>query len=224
MALSRVHITTDGDPPIEIQASGSSRVFFNPSQYSIEKKVHWTQTRSRGLDLPQLQFDAGGSRTLSLSLTFDTYGASPPTDVRQLTRQVAQLAEVVSGLDRPPVCTVTWGPAVDRFAGLPFVGVVESLSQKFTLFLEDGTPVRASIDVQFREVESPEKQLKRKARRRSSPIQSRTRVFRQGDSLWSIAAAEYRDPARWRPIAEANGITNPLRIEPGTVLLIPSVD
>jgi hypothetical protein len=222
MALKRIVIKTDaGDI---IQASADSRLFFNPNQYTLQKKVNWKEGQRRGLDLPQIQFDSGGPRSFGLSLQFDTYGMVPAKDVRALTRVIAQLAEVAEGKYRPPVCTVFWGPDGDRFAGLPFVGVVESLTQKFTLFLDDGTPVRAMLEVQFREIEDPEHQLKRTQRKRSSPIQARARVVRQGDSLWSLAAAEYGDPARWRPIAEANGIVNPRVLEPGRQLILPSVE
>jgi len=222
MALEHVLIETDTDPSEQIQAAGTARVFFNPNQYTLQKRVNWRETKSRGLDLPQVQFDGGGPRSFALTLVFDSYESR--TDVRALTRQVAKLAEVAPGLDRPPVCKITWGPAGDRFAGLPFIGVVESLTQKFTLFLDNGTPVRATLDVQFKEIESPEKQLKRTPRKRSSPLQAKTRVVQQGDSLWGIAAKEYGDPARWRPIARANGIVNPRVLQPGAALFIPSVE
>jgi nucleoid-associated protein YgaU len=44
---------------------------------------------------------------------------------------------------------------------------------------------------------------------------------RRNDTLHSIAAEEYRDPALWRHIAKANGIVNPRDLKPGTVLTIP---
>ncbi|MFQ5881386.1 MAG: LysM peptidoglycan-binding domain-containing protein [Candidatus Methylomirabilales bacterium] len=221
MALTRVVIKTDADETI--QASADTRIFFNPNQYALQKRVNWKERKGRGMDLPQVQFDSGGARSLSLSLMFDTYEGR--TDVREFTKQVAKLAEVAEGKDRPPVCTITWGPdAVHPYAGLPFQGVVESLTQKFTLFLDNGTPVRATLDVQFKGIEDPERQLKRTPRKRSSPLQAKTRVVRQGDSLWGIAAAEYGNPSKWRPIAEANNVINPRELEPGQVLIIPSLE
>jgi nucleoid-associated protein YgaU len=44
---------------------------------------------------------------------------------------------------------------------------------------------------------------------------------RRGDTLSGIAAAEYGDPALWRPIARANGIVDPRHVEPGRELTIP---
>jgi len=220
MALTRVVI--ESDTGLKIQASANTRVCFNPTQYEMQRRVDWKELPTRGADFPQLQFDKGGPRSLTMSLQFDTYESKQ--DVRTLTGEVAKLAEVDGQKSRPPVCTITWGPVVEPYAGLPFKGVLESLTQKFTLFLEDGTPVRATLDVQFKEGESPARQRRRNPRARQSPVEPKRRVVRQGDTLWSIAAAEYGTPAQWRPVARANVITNPRLLDPGTELIIPSVE
>lgn len=219
MALTRVLIETDTG--LKVQASADTRIFFNPTEYQIRRRVDWKELENRGADFPQLQFNKGGARTLSMSLLFDTYESRQ--DVRTFTSQIARLAEVDGQKGRPPVCTITWGPTVDPYAGLPFKGVLESLSQKFTLFLENGTPVRATLDVQFKEGEALARQRRRNPRAKGSPQEPKRRVVKQGDALWSIAAEEYGDPAKWRPIASTNGVTNPHALEPGTELIIPSL-
>jgi hypothetical protein len=219
MALTRVFIETDTG--LKVQASADTRIFFNPHEYQLQKRVDWKELKNRGADFPQLQFDKGGPRSLTMSLTFDTYESQE--DVRQYTSQVAKLAEVDGQKERPPVCTITWGPTVDPYAGLPFKGVLESLSQKFTMFLADGTPVRATLDVQFKEGEAPARQRRRNPRGSGSPLEPKRRVVREGDALWRIAAEEYGDPAQWRPIAVANNITTPRALDPGTELIIPSI-
>jgi nucleoid-associated protein YgaU len=227
MALARVVIETNKfqkkGKKEKIEASADARLFFNPNQYQLQRKVDWKEQKSK-TTTPLLQFDKGGPRSLSLSLQFDTYGSDPPQDVRQLTSQIAKLGEIDSESGRPPVCTVFWGPTVDPYAGLPFTGVVEGITQKFTMFLADGTPVRATVDVQFKEGESSEKQTKRTPPPRGSPLQPKIRVVQQGDTLWSIAATEYGNPAQWRAIAIANRIITPRYLESGTVLLIPSME
>ena len=44
-----------------------------------------------------------------------------------------------------------------------------------------------------------------------------------GQTLASIANYEYGDPHKWRPIAEANGIEDPSRMVPGSILIIPAL-
>ena len=50
---------------------------------------------------------------------------------------------------------------------------------------------------------------------------TKTYLVARGDTLSSIAGAEYGDPAAWRPIAAANRIVNPRRLEPGSRIVIP---
>ena len=43
-----------------------------------------------------------------------------------------------------------------------------------------------------------------------------------GDTLASVAYAEYGDPTQWRALAAYNGIDDPQRVRTGTTLLLPS--
>ena len=87
------------------------------------------------------------------------------------------------------------------------------------MFLADGMPVRAKVDVTFKSVYDIE------TGKRYSPFESpdrtKVRIVVQGETLWSIAAQEYGDPKYWRVIARENGILNPLEISEGAVLKLP---
>jgi nucleoid-associated protein YgaU len=48
-------------------------------------------------------------------------------------------------------------------------------------------------------------------------------TVRAGDSLQSIAYEHYRDATRWREIAEANGIDDPMHLGSGVALTVPLV-
>ena len=49
-------------------------------------------------------------------------------------------------------------------------------------------------------------------------------VVQDGDTLQSVAHKTYGDPNRWRLIAEANGIDNPLHLRRGKPLNLPRLD
>ena len=49
----------------------------------------------------------------------------------------------------------------------------------------------------------------------------RTRTMVDGDTLASIAFGEYRNANMSRALAIANGIDDPMRVRPGTTLLVP---
>ncbi len=101
-----------------------------------------------------------------------------------------------------------------------FVAVVTSLTQKFTLFDADGTPVRAVVTIAFQQLQDTA-ELARQNPTSGGVAADRVWTVTDGDTLASIAYREYGDPARWRLIAAANGLTTVRRLSPGAVLVIP---
>jgi len=202
MEFQRIQITPEGQNTFE--------VLFNPTQYSVDKGNTIAQAAIPGLEAPILQYVHGNMQTLSMDLFFDTYEEG--TDVTKKTDQIYDLLYIDPSTHAPPVCSLRWG----KFS---FCGVLDHVSGKFTLFLADGTPVRATLSVVFNEYIDVDVLVK------EQPTQSadhrKNRVVRAGDRIDNIAAEEYGDPAKWRPIAEANGLDNPWRLQPGYVLIIP---
>ena len=66
-----------------------------------------------------------------------------------------------------------------------------------------------------------EAQLTKK--KRNSPDHTKRRTLKQGETLALIASEEYDNPAEWRRIADANNISDPRDVKPGTVLTIPPI-
>jgi hypothetical protein len=201
-------------------------VLFNPTEYSLEKSNTYQSTSLPGLANPVTQFVAGTADTLTMELFFDTYTKSSrhssvkaSEDVRKYSGKIAALLDIDPELHAPPICEFTWGPPLGSPEGIQFIGIIEKLSQKFTFFLDDGTPVRATLNVTFKEYKTVEQQLQEIARQ--SADRTKRVVFREGDSLWLFASNEYRDPTEWRVIADNNRIDNPRRVEPGTELELP---
>jgi Contractile injection system tube protein/LysM domain len=147
-----------------------------------------------------------------MDLFFDTY--EQQADVRNYTNKIYGLLGIKSDTHVPPICTFIWG-------NFTFTCVLERVGGRFTLFLADGTPVRATLSVTFKEFIEVEMEVRRTPT--ESADHTKTRSVQRGDTLSSIAAAEYGDSARWRPIAETNRIDNPRVLEPGRLLVIPPV-
>lgn len=190
---------------------------FNPDELSFSSSVGWSKQNAKGRDVPELQFTTSEPRSLSVKLLFDTYDTPDPgkLDVRrEYTDRILKLTLVDNVTHRPPVCRLQWGEAKELFQG-----VLERLDQKFTMFMDNGTPVRATLSCTFKEWRLNEEDRKRQGLE-SSDI-AKTRIVKRGDTLSSIAAEEYLNPALWRPIGLANGIDDPLRLEPGRALLVP---
>jgi nucleoid-associated protein YgaU len=199
---------------------------FNPSQLSYQKTLSWERVEpaaSKTHPSGTLQHRSTSPETLTVELFFDAYAAgeggplgpfaprAANVGVVGMTDQVARLAQFDAELHRPPVCTIAWGKQT------LFRGVLQQLSRTFLLFLEDGTPVRASLNCTFLEAEGEVSA----ARELHSADVAKTYVVRPGDTLAGIAASAYGDASQWRRIAEANRIDDPRRLAPGRTLSIP---
>ncbi|WP_248926125.1 CIS tube protein [Paenibacillus hamazuiensis] len=193
--------------------SQTIEVLFNPNEYSISAGNRFGRDTVPGLSGSILQFISGESMTLTMDLFFDTYEKG--TDVRDHTMQIVNLLNIDKDLHTPPICQFVWGT-------MDFKGVLEKVNQKYTMFLGDGTPVRATLNVTFRSTETVIKQQKRTSKQ--SADRTKERQLKQGEQLWHISQEEYESPAYWRQIAQANGIDNPRDVKPGAQLIVPRLE
>lgn len=120
-------------------------VYFNPKEITIDKPVPWQKHKNVEGDEPTLEFTAAEPKTLACELMFDMFeerGDVYETYISQLEK----LALIDDTHKRPPLCTFTWGSKMPVFKG-----VVESLNVKYTLFLPDGTPCRATVNLKMKQ-------------------------------------------------------------------------
>lgn len=187
---------------------------FNPSEISIQQNVNWNAQPTAQRDVVNQQHTNAEPATLTLELFFDTFEAG--TDVRDHTSKIEKLSaiETHGNIHRPPICKLSWGDF-----GVFFQGTLQSLSQRFTMFLSTGRPVRATLQCTFKQWRSDSEEIQR-IDANSADVEKRYTVQR-GDSLHSIAFEEFRDPKLWRPIADANRIDDPRQLTPGIILRIP---
>jgi Contractile injection system tube protein/LysM domain len=201
-----------------IRPKGDPIVFlFNPTQYSLDASNQIAEIGVPGLRAPVLQFVRGGARTLSLDLLLDAYeqrelGGRTIDDVTDLADSVYALLTPTAETGAPPICMFGWK---DRRLQC----IVERVSGRFTVFRADGAPLRATLSVGLREYVDAAVVVRRDAAVPGGA--GSTRVVQRGDTLSAIAQQVYGDMNRWREIASANGISNPRKLQPGTVLVIP---
>jgi hypothetical protein len=210
---------------LEIEGGQTLTCLFNPNEYAISKANAWTVKPVVGSSLPSPQFSGGHARELTLNLLFD---ADPESgDVTSATDALFGMMEVSSSLAagrrnqaRPPTITFAWGTFTS------FKAVCSRLNVQFILFKPDGTPIRATAALTLIQVEKDPRSGQGTPAKAQNPTtrateRMRVHIVRAGDSLQSIAYAQYGDPGRWRTIAQANGIDNPMSLQRGAELSVP---
>ena len=196
----------------------SVNCMFNPFEYTVAKTNTFDESPQNNSDTPQGEFFKSGSQTLRLKLNFDTYetGEDVSRETNKLwkfmmtkTQEAANQNEKIE----PPQVAFEWGV-------FKFVSYITMMTQKFTLFKNDGTPVRAEVDATFTQYTDVNDYPSQNPTSGGGPIERIWNVI-AGDRLDTIAAEVYRDASKWRLIAYQNNIVNPLVIRPGTKLRIP---
>ena len=201
-----------------VETSDKIECQFNPTDYTITKTNNWDFDPERGEDQPKLDFQGGKEKELTLKLFFDT--SLEGYDVRHETNKLLKLMEVhekltdkQSGRGRPPRVMCQWGDV--EF----FEAVIKEVSLQFTLFRDNGTPVRANVTAIFGQAQE-EHMWRPQNPTTSGKYGHKHWVVKEGDTIDSIAFSEYDDSAMWRYIADINGLKNPRKLKPGQILVI----
>ena len=142
---------------------------YNPAQIQFEESANWSASWSNKESMQTYEFSGGTGRSVSLELLFDGLEGSPGgRNVK--TAHVDQLARLLQVIDpdgseatrRPPLVALAWGTGMPRFTG-----VLASLSTRLTMFLPDGTPVRATCAIKL--LEASREALDRRPTNRMAP-------------------------------------------------------
>ncbi len=202
-------------PGLEVQ--------FNPTEYTLNKANQVAEVTIPGLDSPILQFVRGQAETLTLDLFFDSTDGgfdSNATPVTLRTDEFYGLIKIENDMHAPPILLVTWGgvwfPGGSRSR---FKCVVESVRQRFTLFSDEGVPLRATLTVTLKEYKTLTQQLYEL--NLLSADHTKAHIVQEGDTLSRIAFQAYGDAASWRAVADENRLVDPLDLETGRILRLP---
>ena len=191
---------------------------FNPKEVTIAKTAEWKRdaaTKAKKASPPQ--FTGAGPCKLTVEMFFDAT-ASQDGSVVEAVEQLFSCCiptEESAGQNKPspPLVVLHWG-AISSFPAF-----VTSVSAKYTLFNGEGLPIRALVSVAMEEM--PSEPFRQNPTSGSANVR-RVRRTVAGDTLASVAYAEYGDPAQWRALAAFNGIDDPQRVRTGTTLLLPA--
>lgn len=120
----------------------------------------------------------------------------------------------------PPELTFQWGPPL---IGFMYTVRMKTVSVTYKRFTSAGVPIRAEISLTMDEVPSLLATLPQNPTSGGQPGR-RAHTVGHGETLQTIATANYGNPNAWRRIAEVNGIKDPSRVRPGATVYLPNPD
>ena len=208
----KAELAIDGGPTLEC--------YFNPTEYSLSKSNEWKYENVTGTSFTEPEFTGGQPRQMELSLLFDQSFPPYTMTVRAATAALLDAMEVPSGQSGgtptavPPFITFQWGALI-------FKGACTSLTCAYKLFRPDGEPIRADVKLTLKQAAATIKGQNPTTRAQAG---FGMHTVKDGDTLPSISYRAYGDATRWRLIAEANGVDNPLHLRRGSSLSLPALE
>jgi nucleoid-associated protein YgaU len=209
-------IATDNGLPIDRLAFS-----YNPTQVQTSKTATWRRPTTRGAQSATTpEFTGAEPQTIEMELFFDAWN-DPVGDVSSSVNKLLGWTKPTAlsrtrGRPSPPVLMIQWGLSQ---AFSDFRGYLKSAHATYTMFRVDGGPIRATCTITMEEVPTeagPQNPTS------GSPDSRRSRLLGDGDSLASVAYAEYGDASLWRGLAAFNGVDDPFSVGAGARLLVPS--
>jgi nucleoid-associated protein YgaU len=205
---------------LQIDKGATLKCYFNPTEYSVTKANTWNYKEVTGKSFAPPTFGGGQPRQMELSLLFDQTFPPYTMPVKASTAALLDAMEVPKGKTAgspsaaPPFITFHWG-------GLVFKGACTSLTVTYKLFSPTGDPLRADVKLTLKQAEDTVQGQNPTTRAAAGYGVHRVR---DGDTLPSISYDAYGDATKWRLIAEANGVDNPLHLRRGTPLSLPRLE
>ena len=194
---------------------------FNPSKIEINAGASWEQpTKAGSKKASDPQFKGTTPATMALELILDQW------DVRNKSRNVIADVNTLISWTRPTTSArgakKPQPPKVRLEWALPwFDCYVVSVKATYTMFDETGVPVRATVSLQLKEFGTKDAKQNPTS---GSLAGHQSHLVVEGDSLPLLAHRYYEKAEYWRGVAIANGIDDPLRVRPGTRILLPPLE
>lgn len=224
-----VRVGSDKDAAWLAEADDANKIYFdfNPGQITIshtakeEKDPANKEQPALGADgqttvfvSPEAQLAAAGITTVKLdNIVFDGPGVRETCSQMLNWSYPRKNAVGRAEPDKPqlPLLKFKWGI-------LAFSGTLQQVNVVYKKFSSKGTPTRAGVSLSLSQFNIPHQ----KTNPTSGGLPGRrTHIVISGQSLPAIATTGYGAPGDWRALAYANGIDDPLRVRPGTLLYLP---
>jgi hypothetical protein len=227
------------DPPQPSDAPADTyTVQVNPSSYSLNHRLNYSYHRGQGFSAGEAVYSDSPPIHLEFEFLFDGTGVIPkpaplgdiplvgaiasalspdaPFVVMDEIKKFNTIVYDYSGkIHRPRALLLVWGSLV-------FPCVLTSLDYRFTLFAEDGTPLRAVAKCVFCESMPGAERVRRDDA--TSPDLTHLRDVTGGDTLPLLAYDIYGNAQLYLEVARVNKLINFRSLRPATRLSFPPLD
>lgn len=188
---------------------------FAPEKYDTMEQQTVLRLLMAGNHEPESQYGGSQGEDFSFEVVIDATGAGGSKRDVDSDLSALQSATGYNGsLHQINFLTIVWGKFIRT-------AVLRGLTVKYTLFKPDGTPLRATVTLQFRK--HVPRLISLLQARLSSPDLTQERIVRRGDRLDLLCQRHYRDQRHYLSVAQANNLTSFRFLAEGAELVLPPI-
>ncbi len=198
-------------------------VQYNPLTFKNSYEIAREKVCIVGSSNSEMKFAQIESPDLNFEFTLDATGASPNSftgfvNDKNIEKLVNKFLEVCYYIDsethQPHYIEISYGKMLHKT-------VFKSCEIKYTLFENDGTPLRAVISAKFQAVEN--KELVWRKLDQHSPDLTHKRIVKDKDTVIAMSNKIYERNDLYQEVARFNGLNNFRSVVTGSELFFPSL-
>jgi LysM repeat protein len=219
MGLEKLTIKAYEDSAFKKQVGEDFQVYINPEKYTHSYEIKYTQRQAQGSNGPSPDFNKIQKDKVNFELIFDGTGVVPspvPGGVSTVEKQIETFKNLVfnyhGNVHSPNFVLLSW-------ASLYFKCRLSTLNINYTLFMSDGSPLRARATAAFIGF-TDEVQLALEAEN-TSPDLTHILTVKAGDTLPLMCYDIYGSSIYYWQVASINGLTDFRKLVVGTQLVFP---
>lgn len=210
----------------ERRQTGTKKVYqlpVNPETYTQNLQVEYDNRRGHGSDAAELRYKSTKPRELRFEFIFDDtqtiegYGQKGKSLTTQMNEFLSTVYDIDGVIHRPRFLEIHWGQ-------FEFPCLLKTLDINYTLFHENGDPIRAKLNATFAYYQTTEES--QRERRNNSPDLTHRRLVQPGERLDLMTYKIYNDSKYVLQVADANELTSIRNIRPlvGREIQFPPLD
>jgi len=208
----------------------SFEAMFNPESYKHTFKNEYYVDQGMNSTGVELQFSYAQPQLLAIKLVLDGTGVqelgvvraanllfnSKKTDVSEQVKEFLKLCVEYKGtIHQPAFLILSWG---DFY----FKCRLHTVDINYTLFDNNGKPLRAELDCKFKGDITTKEQVK--LENNNSPDLTHHRTVQAGDTLLLMSEEIYGSPDYYIHVAKVNKLVNLRNLTPGQQLIFPPIE
>lgn len=201
--------------PIPVPIGPPYIVMFNPDTLTVDTNVEFDRNAAPGSTSAQMRFIKIRPRDFNFEFLVDGTGASG--EQREVLAEINAF-KLVTGffgdLHKTAPLILIWGTFIAKC-------VLTRMSVKYTLFRENGTPLRATISASFAEYTTANDLVR--FMNLASPDLTHIRQA-AGDKLPLMCHEIYNESRHYLEIAKVNGLVNFRNLRSGQQLVFPPIE